>query len=55
MENDNEDKTKGPKYVSGPGGVCICPLCGKTKSRTKNIPCTEEICPNCGAKMIMES
>lgn len=54
MDSEDKNSQKGTKYVSGPGGICVCPRCGTTKARTDGKPCTEEICPECGAKMIME-
>lgn len=55
MNQRKGEPKKGAKFVSGPGGICICPRCETSKVRSKNRPCTEEICPECGAKMIMET
>jgi predicted Fe-Mo cluster-binding NifX family protein len=31
----------------GPGGMCICPQCGKILPHRRGIPCTELLCPSC--------
>lgn len=51
-DRDEIDKKKGSKYISGTSELCECPKCGATKPREQGLPCTEEICPNCGTKMI---
>ena len=33
--------------------LCKCPKCGITKTKSKKRPFIEELCPNCGTKMIM--
>jgi hypothetical protein len=38
----------------GAGGFCICPKCGKKEPHRRGIPCQEERCPGCGAKMLRE-
>jgi hypothetical protein len=38
----------------GPGGFCVCPRCGFRKGHYPNLPCIEEKCPKCGAKLIRE-
>jgi len=38
----------------GSGGNCICPKCGYKKPHAAGIPCREERCPECGAKMVRE-
>lgn len=38
----------------GPGGKCICPVCGATIAHTPGMPCSQRICPNCGARMRRE-
>lgn len=35
----------------GSGGDCICPGCGRRIAHRQGIPCTQETCPECGAKM----
>lgn len=36
---------------AGLGGVCVCPKCGKQAPHQRGVPCTQSICPACGAKM----
>lgn len=38
----------------GLGGKCICPVCGETKIHTAGMPCIQESCPKCGAKMVRD-
>jgi NAD-dependent SIR2 family protein deacetylase len=38
----------------GPVGLCICVKCGFKKPHQPGIPCQEEKCPKCGAKLIRE-
>jgi len=38
----------------GSGGYCICPKCGHRKAHTAGVPCRDERCPECGAKMVRE-
>ena len=38
----------------GAGGFCICPKCGEKITHQNGIPCQEERCPACGAKMLRE-
>lgn len=38
----------------GPAGMCICPKCGEKHRHRRGVPCQEERCPNCGAKMLRE-
>lgn len=35
----------------GAGGTCLCPRCGKTVPHQRGQPCTDMICPSCGASM----
>ena len=39
---------------SGPGGKCVCPVCGATVDHKRSIPCYNLKCPGCGTKMIKE-
>jgi len=39
----------------GPDGICLCPECGEEKIHQRGIPCYQEKCPVCGAKMIRKS
>lgn len=38
----------------GRGGNCICLKCGERVPHTAGVPCAEEVCPKCGAKMVRE-
>jgi len=33
-------------------GSCVCPECGETVPHRWGIPCNEELCPQCGARMV---
>ena len=35
----------------GPFGTCVCTECGHTMNHTRNTPCLEIKCPQCGGKM----
>jgi len=39
---------------AGPGGNCVCPKCGKKVPHVAGQPCTDQVCPDCGIKMIRE-
>ncbi len=38
----------------GSGGHCICVKCDEKISHRRGIPCKDETCPKCGAKMVRE-
>lgn len=38
----------------GPGGRCVCPSCGATVAHTPGMPCSQQICPQCGTRMRRE-
>ncbi len=40
------------KHIMGEGGECICPKCSTRVSHTRSIPCQDEVCPKCKAKML---
>ena len=44
----------GSKPTSGPGGFCICPMCGHKEPHGAGQRCTDQTCPTCGAKMTRE-
>jgi len=39
----------------GVGGECQCPNCGTRSPHTRGVPCFEQICPQCGSKMVRAS
>ena len=41
----------GNRPGSGPGGYCVCPNCGEKITHRVGVPCYQEKCPKCGAKM----
>jgi hypothetical protein len=41
-------------YGLGPLGNCICPKCHYKAPHQRGVPCQEEKCPKCGAKMLRE-
>ena len=41
------------RHDMGVGGFCICPKCGEQIEHQHGIPCQEEKCPECGAKMLL--
>ncbi len=36
------------------GGFCACPECGQKTAHKRDIPCQDEKCPACGAKILRE-
>lgn len=42
------------RHDMGPGGDCVCPKCGERLPHRTGVPCQEERCPECGAKMLRE-
>lgn len=38
----------------GSGGNCTCPKCGFVAPHNSGVPCRQEKCPKCGAKMMRE-
>jgi uncharacterized protein (DUF983 family) len=42
------------QHRMGTGGRCICPKCGEKVVHQAGIPCQQERCPACGAKMMRE-
>jgi|GEM_PF-1029518 len=40
------------RHEMGAGGVCVCPKCGEQIPHRDGVPCQEERCPGCGAKML---
>lgn len=46
--------TKTPRHEMGAGGQCVCPKCEETIPHRDGVPCQDERCPSCGAKMLRE-
>ena len=42
------------RHEMGAGGFCICPKCGAKTAHHDGVPCQEEHCANCGAKLLRE-
>ena len=38
----------------GIGGYCICPKCDYRAPHQRGIPCQDQRCPKCGAKLMRE-
>ena len=47
-----EQDSQPQRFGAGPDGVCLCPECGEEKPHRRGVPCYEEKCPVCGARMI---
>ena len=41
-------------HTMGSGGYCVCPKCGYRAPHRRGVPCQEDRCPQCGAKMLRE-
>ncbi len=41
----------GGPFAAGPGGECVCPICGYREPQVRGSPCINKKCPKCGAKM----
>lgn len=46
--------TQQRRHEMGQGGFCICPKCKERTPHKRGIPCQDERCPACGAKMLRE-
>jgi len=44
-------RNAGDAAGAGPGGWCVCPVCGHTEQHVTGEPCNERKCPECGAVM----
>ena len=42
------------RHDMGEGGYCICRKCGERTIHQRGVPCQEERCPECGARMLRE-
>jgi predicted Fe-Mo cluster-binding NifX family protein len=43
---------RGGPLATGPGGLCVCPRCGRREPHERGIPCTQKQCPTCGIAMM---
>lgn len=41
-------------HTMGEGGYCVCPKCDYRVEHQRGVPCQEERCPKCGAKLLRE-
>jgi len=42
------------RHDMGQGGYCVCPKCDTKTPHRKGIPCQDEQCPECDAKLLRE-
>ena len=42
------------RHEMGVGGDCFCPKCDKKFPHKQGIPCQDEHCPDCDAKLLRE-
>lgn len=42
------------RHDMGAGGWCVCPKCEHRQAHRDGIPCQDERCPKCGAKLLRE-
>ena len=42
------------RHEMGSGGQCICTKCDVKIPHRQGVPCQDERCPQCGAKMLRE-
>jgi hypothetical protein len=42
------------RHEMGPGGLCICPKCGKKIPHQRGVRCGDHKCPACRTKMVRE-
>jgi len=49
---------KGPGRMGGtalgPGGFCVCPMCGTKVEHRRATPCNKMTCPKCGSELVRE-
>jgi hypothetical protein len=44
----------GGPVKAGPEGMCKCPKCGLKIEHKRGVPCSAEMCPQCGVAMVRE-
>lgn len=44
----------GHRHRMGRAGQCVCPKCGHVIGHRPGVPCMQERCPQCGARMMRE-
>lgn len=49
-----QQRKHGQHQGKGAGGTCVCPKCREKIPHKAGVPCQEEKCPKCGAKMLRE-
>ena len=42
------------RHEMGSGGYCFCPKCDRKFPHMRGVPCQEQRCPDCGAKLMRE-
>jgi len=42
------------RHEMGPEGYCYCTKCDYKTKHKRGVPCQDERCPKCGAKLIRE-
>jgi len=42
------------RHYMGGGGLCVCPKCNYRVTHKSGVPCQDERCPNCNAKLLRE-
>ena len=42
------------RHDMGAGGTCFCPKCDYRGPHRSGVPCQDERCPQCGAKLLRE-
>jgi predicted Fe-Mo cluster-binding NifX family protein len=45
---------RGGTLAAGPGGLCVCPRCGRQGPHERGISCMQKQCPSCGVAMIRQ-
>jgi hypothetical protein len=45
---------KQARHDMGEGGFCVCPKCETRVAHRNGVPCQEDRCAKCGAKLLRE-